>query len=204
VVKSELNNSVSNIFCGMPSYSYNGPVATREFIIGFCGKWYPVIELQSENKSNNIIKLCYHGKDIEDFESKAIKPTKSQKHKLYNIKKMDNVYSAYHGFESKEVLQSFFDLESPLYVIKSTLREYGQWHLPAYEIVINSTLKSYDFAKIYDPYSACQEIEMFLGGVLGNKEIDQVGIEDKYLKMQKGFDKWSFKKMPTKNKHKNK
>jgi len=201
-VNSMLSGIVSQIFNAMPSSSYVDTTISRKFIIGFCGKLFPGLELQYESLQVKLAKMCYLEKDIRDFERKVAKLTKSKKTSRHKPKRMESLNESFYAYESKEVLQSFFDLSTPLYVIKNVSRMPGQWHLSVCEFTINSKLKNYGFAKVFDSYSAYQEIEMFLGGVLGNKEIDTVGIDDEHLKLQKGFDKWSFKKMPTKKKKK--
>lgn len=60
-------------------------------------------------------------------------------------------------------------------------------------------LKKYDFAKIIDPWTAFQEISMFLGGVIPRDANPMVEIKDEKTMVQKhGFDKWSFRKMSEK------
>lgn len=64
------------------------------------------------------------------------------------------------------------------------------------EIDINPNLSQLSFQKQFDPYSAYQEIEMWIGGVLTNNEIISE-ISDKDKINQHGFDKWSFRKQPS-------
>lgn len=45
-----------------------------------------------------------------------------------------------------------------------------------------------------DPFTAFQEISMFLGGVLKRTEVDTVDIGDEAMRDEKGFDEWSFKR----------
>lgn len=62
-------------------------------------------------------------------------------------------------------------------------------------------LSRYGFYKALDPYSAMQELSMFIGGVLGNVEPNTVQITDeKTLVAKHGFDKWSFRKKSAKSK----
>ncbi len=69
-----------------------------------------------------------------------------------------------------------------------------------HSFVINPKLKDLQFYKVFDAFTAFQEISMFLGGVLGVGEKEIIEIEDKYKIGQHGFDKWSFRKEPTKKK----
>ena len=49
------------------------------------------------------------------------------------------------------------------------------------------------FQTIFEPFTAFQEIEMFLGGVIGSNENNIIEIEDKYRIESHGFNKWSFR-----------
>jgi hypothetical protein len=69
------------------------------------------------------------------------------------------------------------------------------------QLILLPTLKDYKFAKVVPPVQAFQEISMYLGQ-LDLAEDRTVTIEDKYLAQGKGFDCYSFKKMPTKKKKK--
>lgn len=70
---------------------------------------------------------------------------------------------------------------------------HDQWY------VNTDGLKDFDFAKAVDPYTAYQELSMFVGGVLprsGNPMVELQG-EDIMVKKH-GMDKWSFRRMPEK------
>ena len=64
---------------------------------------------------------------------------------------------------------------------------------------ISFILKHYDFVKMVDPYTAYQEMEMYLSGVFGGNYPECVEISDEQMKIKKGFGhKYAFKKEPTK------
>ena len=66
-------------------------------------------------------------------------------------------------------------------------------------LVKNPTLMDYQFYKVFDPYSAYQEISMFLGNQLCNTKEAEVPVgDDIVLAESKGYDKWSFRKEPSK------
>ena len=59
--------------------------------------------------------------------------------------------------------------------------------------VIDPVLKDYNFQKVLDPFTAYQELDQWIGGVLGqNPQPEEVA--DKYKIQQHGYDKWSFRK----------
>jgi hypothetical protein len=68
------------------------------------------------------------------------------------------------------------------------------------KFIINPLLKEYEFFKVFDSFQAFQEIQMFISGVLGNKEKEIVQVADKYKIAGHGFDKWSFRKEPKEKK----
>lgn len=62
--------------------------------------------------------------------------------------------------------------------------------------VNGDNLKDLHFFKIVDAYTAFQEIEMWIGGVLPAQGNPMVVITDDKVKAEKhGFDRWSFRKM---------
>jgi len=60
--------------------------------------------------------------------------------------------------------------------------------------IVNALLKKYEFYKVIDAFTAFNEIQMFIGGVLGTGENDIIVIDDKYKIKKHGFDKWSFRR----------
>ena len=64
------------------------------------------------------------------------------------------------------------------------------------KIILNANLKDYRFAKIKDPFTAFQDIMMYISGVLGVGEPEMVEISNNDMRDKKGFDDWSFKKHP--------
>ena len=62
----------------------------------------------------------------------------------------------------------------------------------------NAPLSGVEFYKVLDPYTAFQELDMFIGGIMSREENPMAGISDEDLRDKKGFDKMSFKTPPTK------
>ena len=84
----------------------------------------------------------------------------------------------------------FVEMNSPYFMFAN--------HDRRIDFTNHPNLKDIHFQKIFEPYTCYQEIEMYLGNVLCNTEDNTVQICDKDMRNQKGFDDWSFKKMPTK------
>ena len=61
-------------------------------------------------------------------------------------------------------------------------------------------LKDVSFYKVWDPYQAYQELDMYISGVLGQQEKETINISDKDRIYQHGFDSYSFRKLPEEKK----
>jgi hypothetical protein len=123
-----------------------GNFSFKQYMIGFCGKIYPLITCET---------LFLEGEQHKD------------------------------NYEKK-----FEEKKSPIFVCKSTIRwkRTIQW---------NACLKDYQFYQVFDTYMAYQEISMFLGS-LAMPEKPIPTLDDKTMAESKGFNKWSFRKEPTK------
>jgi hypothetical protein len=159
------------------------------FIIGFCGKLYIGWKLYSEGK-----KLSYGGRELITTIS----------YDNDNMKKLveANTFGGYFEDNLNYVLtydpiEIFRTLNTPVFVYDNEYNRIAldQWKCHS-KFIINPPLKEYEFYKVFNSVQAFQEISMFLGGVLGNKEKEIVNVEDKYKITQHGFDKWSFRKEP--------
>ncbi len=65
------------------------------------------------------------------------------------------------------------------------------------DILVNPPLKDYQFFRKLDPYTAFQELDMYVGGTLAYPQNMMVEIEDKYRIMAHGFDmKYGFRTRP--------
>lgn len=71
-------------------------------------------------------------------------------------------------------------------------------HVKHVSVYKNVFLKDFHFYKVVDSYTAFQEIDMFLSGILAPENKPMVQIDDKYKIQEHGFDRFSFRKSPTK------
>lgn len=62
----------------------------------------------------------------------------------------------------------------------------------------NCMLKPYEFFRVFDAYNTYQELSMYIGGVLPAQDAMTATVSDKDRAYQHGYDKWSFRRMPTK------
>ena len=64
----------------------------------------------------------------------------------------------------------------------------------------NGKLLTFQFYRVYNAFQAYQELDMFISGTLPQSTQMPIEIEDKYRIPQHGFNKYSFRKSPTKDK----
>jgi hypothetical protein len=168
-------------------------------MIGFCGKIYPLITCETLPAPLEDARIfCYSEEAVDKFiEENCDKHQKSKYHAKGYVR--NGI-----GLRSREVKKFFLEGEqhkdnyekkfeekkSPIFVCKSTIRwkRTIQW---------NACLKDYQFYQVFDTYMAYQEISMFLGS-LAMPEKPIPTLDDKTMAESKGFNKWSFRKEPTK------
>ena len=172
--------------------------STYHFIVGFCGKLYVGWKLYSEGKNPRtgekelITTITYDNENI-------IKLVEDHSWGSYFKDDLDYVLT-YNPIEL------FREFNSPIFLYdhnynRTDIDRYWRTDIDRYwrnhpKFFINPLLKEYQFYKVFNAIQAFQEIQMFLGGVLGNKEKEIVNVADKYKITQHGFDKWSFRKEP--------
>jgi hypothetical protein len=177
--------------------------------VGFCGKIYPAIVVYSDkyDTKNDIIKgVCYtieevdkfiHAnfdkKDIESYENSTYKGSLWSKSINLNwsrnslIRDFERMKERTHFAKIGHYQKLFIEYNTPIWVID----------YPNNEIHINCLLKPWEFYKIFDAYTAFQEISMYVGGVLLAPVNPVPNIPDDTMRDIKGFDKWSFRKEPS-------
>jgi len=153
--------------------------------IYFCGKQYKFIRIVDnvyEGKYKTFFNYESFAKFIETY-NKNLKKIFYNKKNKYD-KRAKEYFEVHNNFE--ENVKKHEKYNSPILVIfESTVKDNN--------VVINPRLKDYNFQTVFDPYSAYQEIDMFLSGVLQSPEKNIITIPDKYQKYKKGFDDMSFK-----------
>lgn len=176
----------------LPYYSTRGVGFTnckddkvlRVNIVGFCGKLYP---------------MCVYNKRIDQYTDK--------KTFIYDYDEIYNLFKNVHNKDNKSwiaefdylnkilndkrIQNLFFEYKTPIFYINQDSGYYSR----KYDLDINTHLNDIDFVKVFDPYSAFQEIEMFISGVLGIDSQKTIEVSDKSKIEGRGFDyKYSFRK----------
>jgi hypothetical protein len=167
----------------------------HSFLVGFCGKLYLGW------------KLHYNVKGYRDGIPTDILKTDIV-YGYENVKKYFR--DSYWNFNPEDDVKYVLDydpidmfraIKAPIFVHDTEAHvKYDKYHriVSSTNFFINPILKEYEFYKVVDSFTAFTELQMFIGGVLGVGEKEIVEIEDKYKIGQHGFDKWSFRREPTK------
>lgn len=190
--------------------------------IGFCGRVYAALKVNRHkwhiegNKDN--IAYCYSIDDIDKYVDEHCSK-KEQEGYYYKSGYSTKMARLWPWSQRRKELELFFTKGEEYYkqnLNKHRLR-FEENHCPVfysiydgnrnkrnkkeYKIVYDGKIGQFDFARIFDPYQAYQEIAMFLGGLaVPLKPIPT--IDDSTMLEIKGFDKYSFRKDPSSKKRK--
>jgi hypothetical protein len=171
-------NKKQNRWEYIPTYFSSG-------MIGFCGQFYPYITTgHSANKQYSY--KCFFSLDAlkKEFGSNLCN-FDNQTFSWGDDRGRYNFVERINRIKSLANDNLFIKFNTPIFIIA-----------PNYNgpIFLNPCLRVYNFEIIKDPYTAFQDIMMYISGVLGKKEKDTIQISDVDMASKKGFDKWSFRK----------
>lgn len=196
------------------------------FIIGFCGKIFPGVELQVEDGKDSLGHKKF--KTIYAYSYKNLIAL-LEKHKLKAELAEVQDKTAFWG-NNKKATMEFFNLKKqnkkfekffvenkiPIFIIvenkkvKIGMEATGVYNTktPVLEgggLIANINLKDHHFFENIDAYTAYQEISMYLGGVIPRDTPEMATISDENMLKKKGFiTPQSFRSMPDTRKRKQK
>ena len=130
------------------------------FIVGFCGKLY--LGWKFYYSEDNISKKIDGFKT--DLKSDIVYGYENAKNYLKDNYWRSNIDEDVNYVINYDPINMFRKLHAPIFVYDT--------HGRKNKLIVNAILKDYEFYKIFDSFQAFQEIQMFIGGVLGNKERD--------------------------------
>jgi len=169
-----LPNSVRHPFYG----AYSGR-------IGVCGKTYPYLRFRV-NLANN--EYFY---DYESFERYYAHLRQDNRFEKDYEKYFKSVKAFFKESSVEENDSVFLDYNAPI-VAREEIRDEAV-------VIKNPSLEGYQFYKVMDSFTVYQEIGMYLRNQLCDKqEADMPVGDDVVIAESKGYDKWSFRKEPTK------
>jgi hypothetical protein len=188
----------------------NHEFAYLPFTIAFCGKLYPGICIESRKTSTSSWSSDYaYSFDayvtlLNHFGIEFVQPTRRQAWVTYGERKgspkKEEDCKKYFERSGEDHTEFFAERGQPIVVYNPG---------DPTTLLINCELKKFAFYKVFDAYTAFQELDMFISGVMSSpgagvpskvkpKRPNPVDISDKDLRDKKGFDDMSFKKAPTK------
>jgi hypothetical protein len=180
-----------SVFC-YHGYDRQYGFSIRDYTIGFAGKVYPLTHV-NYNHTYDDVKINEYIYNAED----VLRIVKAEPPKSYwerqQAKWEDRFYprfvKAVKTFFSRQIdYGKFFD-KAPIFLI-----DHGKYPDPI--IRYNTILRGYNFQKVLDPYTAYQELRMYIEGqAQPSKPIPKVS--DEVMQEIKGFThKYSFRKEP--------
>jgi len=208
-------------------YSLNArSLYVRSYTIGFCGKMYKVLELNTlENGSRNdkegrsTRKWAYNLRDVDTY----IRHHYPKQYADY-LEKNWRRGNGWSGEQRQHAFDSFFNGRNQWdrKPTEEELNKNEEWRRSWFEkhrspifvaeystvankyggrITYNAQLKPFEFYRVFDPYQAYQEVAMWLSNqAVPIKPIPE--LDDVTMAESKGFNKFSFRKDPSSKKRK--
>ena len=187
----------------VPGSGYENNNYMAGAILGFCGKRYAMVSVSphirdvSEDRfvlfanPNNALNYVIDGirKQMTYVNKVIIQRVVDQFNedkKAFWAREAATVHSFKRFAEETENFpdnELFHRIKAPIY-----LALYGCTG-PCKNLIVNPQLKPMGFASVVDPFTAFQEVSMFMGGVLGRQENAPQITDDVVLLESKGFDK---------------
>jgi hypothetical protein len=172
------------------------------FTVAFCGKLYRGIDIRYQKSgaldewrskcfydlASYIEQLHRYGIAFKDKRSRSYAWDKFPKGSPLCFLEVKEYFST----SAIDHVSFFAERSYPIAVCHHVMSETGM------TVAFDTVLKDYKFYKVFDPYTAFQELVMFISGVMTREGNPMAGISDTDLRDKKGFDKMSFKKAPTK------
>lgn len=171
-------------------------------ILGFCGKLYPFIKIEHNPYTSHPVEyFIYNINDMDEIITSL--DIKDLFDEYYDTGERKRWYL--RAYRARKYYEDVFSLTSsdlnPF--INEWVKIFSNYKTPAFlmhykgdnQLVINPSLKDYQFYKIKNPFEAFQEISMYLSGVLGMAGENPIplNVSDKDMLGKKGFDDKSFK-----------
>jgi hypothetical protein len=159
-------------------------------LIGFSGAIYPlvIVEKSLGNSTPELLHFYNAEKLLNYFTKEKIKYSRQYSSWFYRTYTLDEVGG----------IQKFFDQGNWNHFL-----EYFHKHkVPTFSIgpkllILNPELKKLGFQQIKDPFTAYQDIHMYISGVIGVEPKITTKISDKDMAESKGHgDRYSFRKHP--------
>lgn len=158
----------------------HGEFSFYHALIFFCGKIYPVFEIHKQY-FNPIDKLTVHEKKY-----------------FYMFEELNQYLNTneieFDSNKAKQLCQQFFIINNPdtEYLIKNKITIAL---IDCTGVFINQKLSNYDFYKVFSPYEAFQELDIWFCGTLAYPQNIMIEVSNNAKIIKHGFDfKYGFRK----------
>ena len=162
-------------------------------VIGFAGKLYPFAQVTIKKSTPLLTETIYIDYNTENYSYYTEQEYKKHKYRYtsYGNYKKECIKKYNHNIEELNVFQNTFALyKCPVFAVYTeSVLTYQRKTV----FELNPNLSKFSFQKVFDAYSAYQELDMWLGNQAypGNTMVE---IQDKDKVIKHGFDKMSFRK----------
>lgn len=147
------------------------------FIVGFCGTLHLGTQVDSE--------YIYSRERLA-----ALLPINPEWHKYHADRRaIRNLLDLVEPIENQDPI--FLQVEAPIFLVECDYPQAGRRDREVY-LTTNASLREKEFAKVKDPFTAFQEVSMYLGNQLVKHDQPDT-IADEYRIAMHGFDKHSFR-----------
>lgn len=180
----------------------NFPEVILPFIIGFCGKTYVgyMFQWPMNRFGEHKIKIVYGWESFAELHNFDLQKRRARDFNEKNDKIRTQAF--FERFHDQPHPELFFRYHVPIWVydLGTNLVSYKidqpnkKFNYSRPYFMTNPPLGDYEFYRVFSAAQTFQEIQMYIQGVLGNKEKEIVEISEKNKLQQHGFDpKWSFR-----------
>jgi len=183
----------------------------ERLVVGFCGKLYPLVRIPQYQTADCKPVFCYnpdevlawvnatmHKKEVAAY-TKPLPKRRTWRKECWPASTRVSIEKFFEEIEAvrdkhEELFEKF---GAPIFLADSSRARV--WRKSVYEIEINPRLEVIEFYRVLDRYTAFQELAMYLGAQ-AQPEKPIPDVPDKVMVGAKGFNKFSFRKDPTKRK----
>jgi hypothetical protein len=191
----ETDSVLKNIWEKIKLFNYNkttgnsreGFLHTIPVILGFCGEYFKYIIETSSNSSSQVLLTddFFYPKDKFIYELKEVTLDN-------DIRRFFSTSYFNLDISSLNTINLFARYNSPILLIHPLVNNRKEDN--NFKIVVNPSLKKLGYHKKKDIQQVYQELDMYVSGVLTNKE-DRPELDEKHRKGAR-FDKYSFRRLP--------
>lgn len=171
-------------------YGGSASYTVHTMFLGYCGSIYKVYMVTGDEY--NVVSY-----DYQEFKDFMLQHGLGSAYDFSERRWWSGRYQEFRDYDTSNLLEFFHQFQTPLFLLNN---EHHYRKPDTTVITLGPSLKDIGFQKIKDPYTAYQDIFQYVAGTLNRPEASMVKISDKDKIHKHGFDKWSFRKMPSKKK----